>query len=59
LFTNDEEILCDARRPIILNGIEEVVGRSDLSTAPSSCRCPPFQTRLVALNPRSCSSWRS
>jgi hypothetical protein len=30
LFTNDEEVLFDAKRPIILNGIDEVASRSDL-----------------------------
>lgn len=30
LFTDDEEVLFDAKRPIILNGIDEVAGRSDL-----------------------------
>jgi hypothetical protein len=30
LYTDDEEILFDATRPILLNGIEEVVSRPDL-----------------------------
>jgi hypothetical protein len=30
LYANDEEILFDAKRPIMLNGIEELVTRSDL-----------------------------
>jgi len=31
LYTNDEETLFDAQRPIILNGIEDVVDRADLA----------------------------
>ena len=31
LYTDDEETLFDAMRPIILNGIEDVVGRPDLA----------------------------
>lgn len=30
LYANDEEVLFDARRPILLNGIEELATRSDL-----------------------------
>lgn len=30
LYANDEEILFDAKRPVMLNGIEELVTRSDL-----------------------------
>jgi hypothetical protein len=30
LYTDDEEVLFEAARPILLNGIEEVVSRSDL-----------------------------
>jgi hypothetical protein len=30
LYTDDEEVLFEAARPILLNGIEEVVGRPDL-----------------------------
>jgi hypothetical protein len=30
LFSDDEEIIFDARRPVIINGIEEVITRSDL-----------------------------
>jgi hypothetical protein len=31
LYTNDEEILFQAARPMILNGIEEVISRPDLA----------------------------
>jgi hypothetical protein len=30
LYTNDDEVLFDAQRPVIINGIEEVVTRGDL-----------------------------
>ena len=30
LYTNDEEVLFQATRPILLNGIEDVVSRPDL-----------------------------
>src|SRR5207244_12384589 len=30
LYTDDEEVLFEAARPILLNGIEEVVSRPDL-----------------------------
>jgi hypothetical protein len=30
LYTDDEEVLFEAARPILLNGIEEVIGRPDL-----------------------------
>jgi len=30
LYTDDEEMLCDAARPVLLNGIEEVISRPDL-----------------------------
>jgi hypothetical protein len=33
LYTDDEEILSDATRPILLNGIEEVVSRPDLGSS--------------------------
>jgi hypothetical protein len=31
LYTNDDEVLFQAARPILLNGIEDVVGRADLA----------------------------
>jgi hypothetical protein len=31
LFTDDEEMLFDAERPILLNGIDDVIGRADLA----------------------------
>jgi hypothetical protein len=31
LYTNDEEVLFKAARPILLNGIEDVIGRADLA----------------------------
>ena len=31
LYTNDEEVLFKAARPTLLNGIEDVIGRSDLT----------------------------
>jgi hypothetical protein len=31
LYTDDEEVLFKAARPIVLNGIEDVIGRSDLA----------------------------
>jgi hypothetical protein len=31
LYTDDEEVLFRAARPIVLNGIEDVIGRADLA----------------------------
>jgi hypothetical protein len=31
LYTDDDEVLFEAARPILLNGIEDVIGRADLS----------------------------
>src|SRR2546423_10265625 len=31
LYTNDEEVLFKAARPVLLNGIEDVIGRPDLA----------------------------
>jgi hypothetical protein len=31
LYTDDEEVLFKAARPIVLNGIENVIGRADLA----------------------------
>ena len=31
LYTDDEEVLFEAARPILLNGIEDIIGRSDLA----------------------------
>ena len=34
LYTDDEEVLFKAARPILLNGIEDVIGRPDLADRP-------------------------
>ncbi|MFL6797984.1 MAG: hypothetical protein ACJ8F3_11275 [Xanthobacteraceae bacterium] len=31
LYTDDDEVLFDAARPILLNGIEDIIGRADLA----------------------------
>jgi hypothetical protein len=31
LYTDDEEVLFKAARPMLLNGIEDIIGRSDLA----------------------------
>ena len=42
LYTDDEEILFDATRPILLNGIEEVVSRPDLGDRAIFLMLPPI-----------------
>src|SRR5438132_425220 len=41
LYTDDEEMLFDAARPILLNGIEEVVSRPDLGDRAIFLTLPP------------------
>src|SRR5215510_14126444 len=36
LYTDADEVLFQAARPILLNGIDDVIGRSDLADAPFS-----------------------
>src|SRR5262249_30864138 len=45
LYTNDEETIFDAMRPVVLTGIEELATRADLLH-----RCPAF--RLPPLSPQ-------
>jgi len=40
LYTNDEEAIFDASRPVILNGIEELAQRPDLLDRSLMVRCP-------------------
>jgi hypothetical protein len=42
LYTDDEEVLFDAARPILLNGIEEVVSRPDLGDRAIFLTLPPI-----------------
>ena len=42
LYTDDEEILFQAARPILLNGIEEVVSRPDLGDRAIFLTLPPI-----------------
>jgi hypothetical protein len=42
LYTDDEEILIDAQRPVILNGIEELAVRSDLLDRSLILYLPPI-----------------
>jgi hypothetical protein len=51
LYTDDEEVLFQAARPILLNGIEDVVGRPDLADRAIFVTLPPIydtQRRLEA-----------
>jgi hypothetical protein len=43
LYTNDEELLFQAARPILLNGIEDVVYRPDLADRAIFLSLPPIQ----------------
>lgn len=48
LHTNDDEMLFDAQRPVIINGIDDLVGRSDLldrSLLVELPRIPPSRRR--------------
>lgn len=40
LYSDDEEVFFDAQRPVILTGIEDVVGRSDLLDRAVVCEAP-------------------
>jgi hypothetical protein len=42
LYTDDEEVLFQAARPVVINGIEDVINRPDLAdhTAERSRRAP-------------------
>jgi hypothetical protein len=42
LYTDDEEVLFQAARPILLNGIEDVVGRPDLADRAIFLTLPPI-----------------
>ena len=42
LYTDDEEMLFQARRPVILNGIEEIASRSDLVDRLLGAHLPPI-----------------
>jgi hypothetical protein len=42
LYTDDEEVLFQAARPILLNGIEDVVDRPDLADRAIFLRLPPI-----------------
>lgn len=43
LHSNDEEILFSARRPIILNGIEQLIGREDFRNRSLVCTLPVIE----------------
>jgi hypothetical protein len=45
LFSNDERIVVQAQRPVILNGIEEFVRRGDLSDRCVFLNLPPIDSR--------------
>src|SRR5215470_5157569 len=45
LYTDDEEVLFEAARPILLNGIEEVVSHPDLGDRAIFLTCLPLETR--------------
>jgi hypothetical protein len=42
LYTDDEEVLFQAARPIVLNGIEDVIGRADLADRAIFLRLAPI-----------------
>jgi hypothetical protein len=43
LFTNSEEVIFDATRPIILNGIDDLTGRADLLSRSLVITLPPIE----------------
>src|SRR5437773_2666569 len=43
LYTDDEEVLFEAARPILLNGIENVVSRPDLGDRTIFLTLPPIE----------------
>jgi hypothetical protein len=45
LYTDDEEMIFDAQRPVILTGIEDVAGRSDLRDRAVLLNLPPIPER--------------
>jgi hypothetical protein len=45
LYTDAEEVLFQAARPILLNGIEDVIGRSDLADRALFLTLPPIPDR--------------
>jgi hypothetical protein len=45
LYTDADEVLFQATRPILLNGIEDVIGRSDLADRALSLILPPIGDR--------------
>jgi hypothetical protein len=45
LFTDADEVLFQAARPILLNGIEDVIGRSDLADRALFLTLPPIADR--------------
>ena len=57
LYTDQDEVIFDAPRPVILNGIEDIVTRPDLADRGCSCSSSPFRRRLVG--PKSSSGGRS
>src|SRR5262249_1137398 len=42
LYTNDEEMIFDAKRPVIVNGIEDFITRADLLERSVLIRHPPI-----------------
>jgi hypothetical protein len=48
LYTDDEEVLFQAARPILLNGIEDVIGRPDPADPPSFLRYRQLARRADA-----------
>ncbi len=46
LHTDDEEVIFEASRPVILNSIEEITGRPDLLDRSIVLTCPPMPEEL-------------
>src|SRR5262249_5426230 len=42
LYTNDEEVIFDAKRPVVVNGIEDFITRADLLERSLLIRHPPI-----------------
>jgi hypothetical protein len=45
LYTDDAEVLFEAARPMLLNGIEDVIGRPDLADRTIVLTLPPSATQ--------------
>lgn len=47
LYTNDEEVLIEVQRPVILNGIDDLATRPDLAERCLHVQLPPIRTRAA------------